>query len=282
MRERPEDADRASRAAAGGRSEGARYRRALIIVACAALLMTILGPFGTAGAPLGTRLAYWTAVMAAGALMGIGASAGVRAWGVLSDHPVLEAVFISFLIALPLTATVSGLNATLFRVGAPTVQSFFTLFCSVLVVTGAIMAVNFTRAAPAAAAIESQALHAEETPVVLPPDDIPQPMPADAFLERLPQHMRGAELHALQAEDHYLRVHTSAGSALILLRLGDAMNEVSGIEGARVHRSWWVARTAVESARRLEGRAELSLPNGVTAPVSRSHMRVIQDLGWFD
>ncbi|MFN4104010.1 MAG: hypothetical protein ACK4GB_06940, partial [Tepidimonas sp.] len=31
------------------------------------------------------------------------------------------------------------------------------------------------------------------------------------FLERLPAKLRGAELYAVEAQDHYLRLHTSRG-----------------------------------------------------------------------
>ena len=51
-----------------------------------------------------------------------------------------------------------------------------------------------------------------------------------------------AELYAIESEDHYLRVHTSAGQELILMRLADAVRELAGVEGLQTHRSWWVAR----------------------------------------
>jgi hypothetical protein len=58
------------------------------------------------------------------------------------------------------------------------------------------------------------------------------------FLERLPLKLRGAEVWAVEAEDHYLRLHTSRGQDLILMRLADAVAELDGIEGMQVHRSW--------------------------------------------
>ena len=38
--------------------------------------------------------------------------------------------------------------------------------------------------------------------------------------------LRGAEIFAVEAEDHYLRLHTSRGSDLILMRLSDAVAEL--------------------------------------------------------
>src|SRR5439155_6984812 len=94
---------------------------------------------------------------------------------------------------------------------------------------------------------------------------IAAPPPAK-FLERLPLKLRGAEVWAVEAEDHYLRLHTSKGQDLILMRLSDAIAELEGIEGAQVHRSWWVARDAIAEARRGDGRATLTLKDGAEAP----------------
>jgi DNA-binding LytR/AlgR family response regulator len=93
--------------------------------------------------------------------------------------------------------------------------------------------------------------------------------------------LAGSTLFAVEAQDHYLRLHTSRGEDLILMRLSDAIAELEGIEGARTHRSWWVARAAVVSAERAEGRATLTLPTGAIAPVSRSYVRPLRDAGWF-
>jgi hypothetical protein len=101
------------------------------------------------------------------------------------------------------------------------------------------------------------------------------------FLERLPAKLRGAAIYAVSSEDHYLRLHTSRGSDLILMRLGDAIAELEGLEGAQTHRSWWVAREAVESARRDGDRVTLVLKSGAEAPVSRPNVRPLREAGWF-
>ena len=100
------------------------------------------------------------------------------------------------------------------------------------------------------------------------------------FLERLPLKLRGAEVWAVEAEDHYLRLHTSKGQDLILLRLSDAIDELGGLEGAQVHRSWWVARAAVVEAQRGDGRAVLTLKDGSQVPVSRTYARQLRGRGW--
>lgn len=100
------------------------------------------------------------------------------------------------------------------------------------------------------------------------------------FLERLPLKLRGAEVWAVGAEDHYLRLHTSKGQDLILLRLADAVAELEGIEGAQVHRSWWVARDAITGARKSDGRATLTLKDGAEVPVSRTYAGRLRENRW--
>ena len=50
-------------------------------------------------------------------------------------------------------------------------------------------------------------------------DDGPSIQPL--LLEQLPPHL-GSEILYIQNEDHYIRVHTAHGSALLLMRLRDA------------------------------------------------------------
>jgi hypothetical protein len=101
-----------------------------------------------------------------------------------------------------------------------------------------------------------------------------------ALLDRLPSAHRQAELYALMAEDHYLRVFSSAGEALIRMRLGDALLALEAVDGARTHRSWWVARPAVREVRRVTGRIELVLVNDAVAPVSRTCAAALREAGW--
>jgi hypothetical protein len=102
-----------------------------------------------------------------------------------------------------------------------------------------------------------------------------------AFLDRLPMRLRSAELWAVEAEDHYLRVHTSKGSDLILMRFSDALRELRSVEGEHVHRSWWVAKGAVADTAMEGRRGILTLKDGSAAPVSRARVAELRSKGWF-
>jgi hypothetical protein len=79
----------------------------------------------------------------------------------------------------------------------------------------------------------------------------------------------GADVVALQAEDHYVRVHTQSGSELLLMRLSDAIAELDGLPGLRVHRSWWVASEAIVGREEKGRNLRLRLRDGLLAPVAR-------------
>jgi hypothetical protein len=92
--------------------------------------------------------------------------------------------------------------------------------------------------------------------------------------------MRNSTIIALEAEDHYLRVHLGDGrSALILMRLSDAISELPPNVGAQTHRSWWVAKSAVRGVTKADGRATLALDGPLKAPVSRSFYKALNDAG---
>jgi DNA-binding LytR/AlgR family response regulator len=95
-------------------------------------------------------------------------------------------------------------------------------------------------------------------------------------MERVRPERRGTLL-ALKAEGHYLQVYTDAGSDLILYRLSDALLEVGAGDGAQVHRSWWVASSALSPQRH---RDRLVLTNGIEVPVSRSFRVAARQRGW--
>ncbi len=103
--------------------------------------------------------------------------------------------------------------------------------------------------------------------------------PIETFLERLPVKYRTAELHAISSEDHYLRVHTNLGEELILMRLADAVRELSGADGLQVHRSWWVSKSGITDEKRVDGRSLLVLPSGTEVPVSRSFRPKAKEAG---
>ncbi|MEE3101020.1 MAG: LytTR family DNA-binding domain-containing protein, partial [Pseudomonadota bacterium] len=141
-----------------------------------------------------------------------------------------------------------------------------------------------TETSPPPAPAKRAAPDARAKPPPAPPEPAPAPTARDlAAGPRLLQRLspaRRAPLLRLTMNDHYVSVATEAGDELLLMRLGDAMDEAWPEEGLRVHRSHWVARRAVAEVKRDGDRALLRLTNGEEIPVSRARMRELRAAGW--
>ena len=98
----------------------------------------------------------------------------------------------------------------------------------------------------------------------------------EKLFDHLP-HRLGRDIVYLTVSGHYVNVVTTTGSALILMRLTDAVAALGEL-GMRVHRSYWVAHNHIASVQRRDGRMLLRLTNGVEVPVSRSHMMAVDSM----
>ncbi len=240
-----------------------RHARGLLISLAAGVFLAVVGAFGSVQAPLVWRLAYWVPIMLVGATGGVVVSELVDRGGWFDDRPAVQGTLIAVGLTLPLTLVIWLLSDLVFG-GELRPERLPAFLGPVFIITCVMTALNyFTQRAPA----ETHAAPAGAEPA--------------RFLDRLPARLRGAALYAVEAEDHYLRLHTSKGQDLILMRLGDAVAELEGLEGAQVHRSWWVARDAVADARRGDGRATLTLTDGARVPVSRAYAKALREGGWF-
>lgn len=98
--------------------------------------------------------------------------------------------------------------------------------------------------------------------------------------ERLPLHLQSSTIYALNVEDHYVRVITSSGEHLLLMRLSDAIAEMQPVCGLTTHRSWWVAKAGVEKINKIGRTQTIVLKSGGVAMVSRSGSKIIKEAGW--
>ena len=260
-----------------------RVVRGMVIGVVAAVLLAAMGAFNTDAVALLPRLTYWLAVILPGSALGLLIAGAVQAWGRLARWRWLEIFVAALLVALPHTFIVVVASAITFgadRVDAATVLAFFGI---VLPVSLVLTAINYV-SAPIVVLVPMplpEPLAPPQTVTPAPPTALNTvaTIPA-AFAERLPQRLRAGRLLALAAEDHYLRVHTDTGNELVLMRMADAVAMLAEIPGARVHRSWWVAHSAVEGQDRDGDRLFLRLSGGLSVPVSRSMRREMAKEGW--
>jgi hypothetical protein len=233
----------------------------MLVVVCAVAVM--IGPFGTFTdlSPV-ERLIYWTAIV--GLNWGQARLANYAIRRIAGQERFwLAAVGGSVAAALPATLEVLFLEQT-FRPAIAARLSFVELYPQVLALTLLVMVPVswfFMRGGGAAAPAARAAA------------------PGERFWRRLPVAL-GRDLYAVRAEDHYIRVYTASGDDLVLHRFSDAVTELEGLEGLRVHRSWWVARNGLAGVERRDRKVFLKLRNGEEAPVSRTYLPAVRNAGW--
>lgn len=90
--------------------------------------------------------------------------------------------------------------------------------------------------------------------------------PAFLSRSRLPAE---AEVLAITAEEHYVRVVTDRGADLVRYRFSEALGELADEpRGMQVHRSWWVRLDAVTHSTTKGRSLVLTLRDGQAVPVS--------------
>lgn len=250
--------------------------RGLGFTAAAGTLLALSGLYNTHLLGWPAVWLYWLSLVGLGVWIG---SAINTQLAPLIDDFILP---VRWLIAsAAVTAPMFGLVAAAQTlIGQPVpAAGFLDLALKVFIVTAALTGVRMLRAPQKAEQPpKTPAQETERHPPPQPP--ILQTPPAPPLAKRLPQKLKGAEIWALSAEDHYVRVHTAAGSDLVLMRLSDAIKDMADIEGAQIHRSWWVARAGIAGLRRRTEGGIVTLKDGSEAPVSRRRLSEIEALGW--
>ncbi|MFS2317540.1 LytTR family DNA-binding domain-containing protein [Maricaulis sp. D1M11] len=240
-----------------------------------------LGPFGSDRASLSLRLMYWITVMPAGGVCVILAEHGVR-W--IRPHlrsAVGQVILVAALAALPQSIIVLICERVIFGLTYNDFASVWSqasalagLYGSVILVMLAMVPlIRLVRAY-----IRTRA-HNGSAPRRTMDEPTPTRSERPVFLDRLDGPAAAETILALQAEDHYVRVHLPQGSQLVLIRLADAMAEMVPVEGYQTHRSWWVAKAAIQSGEFKRGTGRILLTTGLQAPVSRTHAPALRDAG---
>ena len=228
------------------------------------LLLGFAGPFGSYPAyPSATRYAFWLGLTAAGAAAALAADAMLPAARLRAGLVRVGAV--ALVSALPMTFVVAWTMSLVQPGRFFTPQQLPALFAAVAAVQ---LLVVYATATTSPTVDDAEA--PRRAPALPEPgaEAIPAAFP-DALLRRLPPGI-GSDIIALETEDHYLRVHAAGGSALILMRMADAVALLDPRLGAQVHRRWWVAQAAVAGVRTEGQKLSLCLIDKTLVPVGRT------------
>jgi hypothetical protein len=220
----------------------------------------VIGPFGSyiAGSSL-FRIAYWLSAALLGTLL---FGTGVRIVAAQSfgrTRAVAAVLLLSALLSLPF-ALLAALVAQALWPQTGTIAPFYW-YLQVLAVSAPLCTAWILFAGCA---------------------DRPGEAACEVQRQLTPLGVEPAAVLCLQMEDHYVRVHHAGGSELVLTTMRQAQDALHRVRGLQVHRSWWVAETAVAEPV-LEGRnLRLRLTNDLLVPVSRQAVAAVRAAGWLN
>ncbi len=222
-----------------------------------ALFAGFAGPFGTYEAfTAPERFLFWAIVVVgtaiAGHVTGTAADYLIARW---NWHTIARLSVASGITAFPVSAVVALVLVAFGR--WPGSGDLVTLYVQCFGVVGALSFLE----------------HVFERKTEQEP-----PAPRPKLLERLPQAKRG-RLIRLVAQDHYVAVTTTAGDTLLAMRFRDAVAEAASVPGLQVHRSHWVAVSAVSGRCRTNGKAGLRLRDGSIVPIGRKFVPALREWG---
>jgi LytTr DNA-binding domain len=223
------------------------------------------GVYQTSEIPFPQRIVYWSVLIAVGAGSATFVSPLVFERWLPNAHPAIQIAVASLFISVPVTVGIIFMEAA--SDGTfPQPNWWLQQYMYVVVVSAVLTTGGWAL----------DRLQSKSAAVVTATPQTASP----AFADRLPVKFRAGTVYAVSAEDHYLRVHTSLGETMVLMRLADAVRELASLEGLQTHRSWWVARQGLADASRGDGKVTLTLKSGVEAPVSRTYLKAVKDAGW--
>ena len=231
--------------------------KAVAIWLAASFVATLAGPFETLGMALPARAIYWT--FAIGLAIAMSIVIIRRAYDKLTLEPrflrgVAGALVFAAIYATILTYVGKFVFETSNRF--PDLPQMFLYVAPVAVAVTGIVHLFVAEEPPAAASMSAQ----------------------PRIFKRMKPGL-GRSLVRLSMQDHYVETVTEQGSQLILMRFADALDEVEGIEGWRIHRSHWVAGAAIRDVRRDGAKTLLVLSDGAELPVSRTYLPALRDAG---
>ena len=251
----------------------------LTIMTAIGLILAFIGPFGSFEEPLGVRLIGWVSFAWIGYAIYSPMRFLVNRVASALDLPTAPLWAVAAAISsLPMTLVVLAMGRFPGPFALPGVDQFLGTYPYVFVIGGGVTALFYLLDSRTNEASDSGPPAVPTASQSVAPSQQPAP-PSNPLLDALPAEL-GSDIIALEMEDHYVRVHTALGSELVLMRLRDAMAHVSEIEGRQTHRSWWVARGAVEDVVREGRNVRLTLARGIEAPGSRAQVSELKDAGW--
>ncbi len=233
-------------------------------------ILTITGPFSTLESlEFAPRLVYWASISLVTFPLGMASSVFFGSYFYQRKIPeTLSRILGGVMGGLPIGLFVWLVNIYLTDNSLGNFQGLLTLTGYTVVISAAVSLLYYLIESSMRPDLSSDLVSGEMSNENRSSSDM-------SFFKRLPVEL-GKDIISLQAQDHYIKVTTTKGSEMILLRLADAEQELAAISGIRIHRSWWIAKKHAKGLSRDNNKLMLELSNGEMVPVSRSYAKDVR------
>jgi len=227
-------------------------------------LFVVVGPFGTyESMSLATRSLYWPMTMLGSWLIAITI---ISAFVVLLRATSLSVLVQMIIAAIVASAPIGLWNWFASKTLFPNVADGFNLLEMIAVS----VPITIIFSVIAYFALRSQFEDEEEVEII---DTRP-----NLLMERLPIEKRGP-VQSMSMQDHYVVVSTTRGTEMVLMRMADAVAELSSESGEQIHRSHWVNTDFVAASERDKGQHIVVMKDGKRLPVSRTYIKAARAAG---
>lgn len=242
---------------------------ALFAFVAAGTLTTLTGPFGTyLSMTLIERAVYWFTLIGVSIVMSLTIRWYVMIWlrryGFWARALTTTTIFT--LIFTPCIIVMNGLVLGFESTEVLPIWKMYVIVVSVPLTVNPMIYLVDRLINGSAPTIEDDAAEIEVEP------ERPR------IFERLPDDL-GEDLLRMSVQDHFVHVHLLGGSEKLRMRFGDAIAEVGCVPGLQVHRSHWVAESAVAGHEVEGGKMILTLRDGSKVPVSRNYRADVEAAG---
>ena len=255
-----------------------RLKTDLLIIVVIGIILGYLSPFGMDDVPLGYSIGYWVFICLCGYVI----YPPTIIYGEKSLQTKLPSlalrITLSVFLASVLMSLLTPLISWLFFGGVTSYGGqFLETIPKAIVIGGVITIITIMKhyiGFQQNELIEQQLVYEQHVKDAESNDH----KQIDKFMGLIPLEKRG-ELYCLEMEDHYVKVYTSKGHHLLLMRFKDAIELLSDCAGLQTHRSWWVAIAAVTSTNKVNRKVTLTLVNELEVPVSRTYISRVKAAG---
>ncbi|MDA7427547.1 LytTR family transcriptional regulator DNA-binding domain-containing protein [Primorskyibacter aestuariivivens] len=235
-----------------------QWDRKILVFFAGVILLAVLGPFGTyESLGFAERLVYWVIVFSGvGFFMHVILTTSLKAHWLAALPPIARLGVGAVLAGLPGAAVVIFVHGVFLPplISADTLPVIWAQVTAIGWIVGAVEFLDWGRTS----------------------DDTPQ-LICTRFHKRLPPEL-GDDIISISMQDHYAEVTTTLGTHMVLIRLADAMEELSDAEGVQLHRSHFALVSHLREIRRHGAKMRVVLSDGRELPVSTTHVDEVRSV----